>query len=64
MRSQFGSAQVTDYNDNNRTECYVAPEFGKVFKGGTTFYVKPGYGFIRNASNRDWGMELGMRTVF
>lgn len=55
---------VTDYNDNNRSEFYVAPEVGKVFKGGTTFYVKPGYGFIRHDNNRDWGIEAGLRTTF
>lgn len=55
---------VTDYNDNNRTEFYVAPEFGKVFKGGTVFYVKPGVGFARSPNNRDWGLEFGMRTLF
>lgn len=55
---------VVDYNNDNRYELYVAPEVGKVFKGGTTFYVKPGYGFIRHDNNRDWGVEAGMRTVF
>ncbi|MCI0702203.1 MAG: hypothetical protein L0241_14055, partial [Planctomycetia bacterium] len=55
---------VTDYNDNNRTEFYVAPELGKVFKGGTVFYVKPGVGFARSSLNRDWGIEAGIRTVF
>lgn len=55
---------VTYYNDNNRTELYIAPEVGKVLKGGTTFYVKPGYGFFRDDNNRNWGLEVGMRTVF
>ncbi len=55
---------VTDYHDHNRTELYIAPEVGKVLKGGTTFYVKPGYGFFRDDHNRNWGIEVGMRTTF
>ena len=55
---------VTYYSDNNRTELYIAPELGKIFKGETTFYVKPGYGFIRDAFNRNWGIEIGIRTMF
>jgi hypothetical protein len=55
---------VTYYNDDNRTEIYVAPEVGKVFKGGSTFYIKPGYGFLRQDYNRNWGIEFGLRTLF
>lgn len=55
---------VTDYTDNNRCDFYVAPEVGKVLGGGTTFYVKPGYGFIETTNNRNWGIEAGVRTTF
>ncbi|WP_029629873.1 hypothetical protein [Zavarzinella formosa] len=55
---------VVDYNDHNRVDFYVAPEVGKVFKGGTVFYIKPGVGLLKDNVNRDWGFEMGMRSVF
>ncbi|HET6573414.1 MAG TPA: hypothetical protein VFG68_07420 [Fimbriiglobus sp.] len=55
---------VTYYSDNNRCEFYIAPEVGKVLKGGTVFYIKPGYGFILHDNNRNWGIEADIRTVF
>lgn len=55
---------VTDFNNHNRVDMYLAPEIGNVFKGGTVFYVKPGLGLLRNAFARDWGIEFGIRTPF
>jgi hypothetical protein len=41
--------------DRNWIEIYAAREVGNLFKSGTTFHLKPGYGFIRHDNNSSGG---------
>lgn len=44
---------VIDFEDDNRLDWYVAPEAGQVLRGGTVFYIKPGFGLVDDPKNRD-----------
>jgi hypothetical protein len=55
---------VIDFEDDNRLDWYIAPEVGQVLRGGTVFYIKPGFGLVAAPNNRDWGLEFGIRQKF
>jgi len=50
-------------HETDDADVYIGFEIGRVL-GGTTAYVKPGFGLNPDPANRRWGVSFGLRVPF